>query len=182
MTTTFSVVDTAISIHASRFAIRLLAFASHAQTCSDLSTRDPELQRPVRAGRSASLLRCSPAWPPRGRRCPAGAHAGAVSASLRLHCAAHIWVAPQNSLRALWALRSDNCGESVYEARYARRPKCCAARRPRNRPHRAAPAARLGVTTRRTLLQQPDGGRNRHAGLSGTVMTVHACLRLQTYA
>jgi hypothetical protein len=54
----------------------------------------------------------------RGRRCPTGAHAVAVSASLRLHCAARSGVAPQNSLRSLRSLRSNNRGESVVEARW----------------------------------------------------------------
>ena len=53
----------------------------------------------------------------RGRRRPAGAHAGAVSASLRLHCDARSGVAPPNSLRSLRSLRSNNRGESEDEAR-----------------------------------------------------------------
>ncbi len=59
----------------------------------------------------------------RGRRCPAGAHAVAVGAARRLHCDARPAVASQNSLRSLRSLRSDNCAESVYEARFARRPR-----------------------------------------------------------
>jgi len=78
----------------------------------------------------------------RGRRCPVGAHAGAVGAARRLHCDARSGVAPHNSLRSLRSLRSDRCGESDDEARCARRPRPCASRRPRNRPHRAPPAAR----------------------------------------
>ena len=38
-------------------------------------------------------------------------------------------------------LRSDNCGESVHEARCARPPRACAARRAPRRPSRASPAA-----------------------------------------
>ena len=53
----------------------------------------------------------------RGRRCPSGAHAGAVSAALRLPCDARSGVAPQNSLRSLRSLRSNSCGESEDEAR-----------------------------------------------------------------
>ena len=82
----------------------------------------------------------------RGRRCPLGAHAVAVSASLRLRCGARPSVASQNSLRSLRSLRSNNCDESVHEAReYARRLKASAPRRHRNRPHRAPPAAQHGL-------------------------------------
>jgi hypothetical protein len=58
----------------------------------------------------------------RGRRCPARAHAVAVDAARPLHCAARSGVAPQNSLRSLRELRSDNRGESHVEARTARAP------------------------------------------------------------
>jgi len=54
----------------------------------------------------------------RGRRYPPGAHAVAVCASLRLHCAARSGVAPQNSLRSLRSLRSNSRGESDNEARW----------------------------------------------------------------
>jgi hypothetical protein len=54
----------------------------------------------------------------RGRRCPARAHAVAVAAARRLHCAARSGVASQNSLRSLRSLRSNTCDESVYEARW----------------------------------------------------------------
>ncbi len=77
----------------------------------------------------------------RGRRCPAGAHAVAVGAARRLRCGARPSVASQNSLRSLRSLRSDNCDESVYEARCARRLEPSAPRRHRNRPRRAPPAA-----------------------------------------
>ena len=46
----------------------------------------------------------------------------AVGAARRLHCAARSGVAPQNSLRSLRSLRSNNCGESEDEARAARAP------------------------------------------------------------
>jgi len=58
----------------------------------------------------------------RGRRYPAGAHAAAVCASLRLHCDARSGVASQNSLRSLCSLRSNSRDESVDEARAARAP------------------------------------------------------------
>jgi hypothetical protein len=71
----------------------------------------------------------------RGRPCPAGAHAVAVGASLRLPCDARHEVASPNSMR------SNSLDESDNEARCARRPRACASRRHRNRPHRAPPAA-----------------------------------------
>ena len=77
----------------------------------------------------------------RGRGTLAGAHAGAVGTACRLHCAARLGVAPQNSLRELRSLRSNNRGESEDEARFARRPRACAARRSRNRPCQGPPAA-----------------------------------------
>ena len=83
------------------------------------------------------------------RRCPAGAHAVAVCASLRLHCGPGAcrrqvvrqaqnspqWtvlcpgalhrpeVAPQNSLSSLRSHRSNSRGESDVDARCARRPQ-----------------------------------------------------------
>jgi hypothetical protein len=59
----------------------------------------------------------------------------------RLRCDARGRVAPQNSLRAPWALRSDSCGESVLDARCARRPRPCASRRSRRHPSQATTAA-----------------------------------------
>ena len=80
---------------------------------------------------------------------------GPFVALRRLHCAARSGVAPQNSLRSL---RSNSRGESEHEARCARRPRPCAARRSRNRPWRAAPAAkalrRFLPRTRETCLQR----------------------------
>jgi hypothetical protein len=94
----------------------------------------------------------------RGRRCPAAAHAGAVCASLRLRCGARPGVASHNSLRELRSLRSNRCDESDHEARCARRPQGCAPRRPRNRRHRAPPAALnrylSSVPTQRAFLQR----------------------------
>ena len=48
----------------------------------------------------------------RGGRYPVWAHDGAVSASLRLRCAARSEGAPRNSLHSLRSLRSDSLGES----------------------------------------------------------------------
>jgi hypothetical protein len=59
---------------------------------------------------------------PRDGWYPVVAHAVAVCAALRLRCDARSEVAPHNSLRSLRSLRSDKCGESVYEARAARAP------------------------------------------------------------
>jgi hypothetical protein len=78
----------------------------------------------------------------RGGWYPAGAHTRAVSAALRLPCDARSEVAPRNSLRSLRSLRSNSRGESDHEARgYARRARCCDARRPPNRTHRVPPTA-----------------------------------------
>ncbi len=89
---------------------------------------------------STSWVRAAPAC--RGRRHPAGAHGGVVGAERRLRCGARPGVAPHNSLRSLRSLRSNRCGESVYEARCARRPQACAPRHPTNRPCRVPPAAK----------------------------------------
>jgi hypothetical protein len=89
----------------------------------------------------------------RGRGYPAGAHAVAVAASRRLRCDARPGVAPQNSLRELRSLRSDNRGESDNEARCARRPQACASRRHRNRPCRVPPTA--SFTTELLARQKP---------------------------
>jgi len=58
----------------------------------------------------------------RGKGCPPVAHAVAVGAAHRLHCAARSGVAPLNSLRSLRSLRSNRRGESVHEARAAHAP------------------------------------------------------------
>jgi len=84
---------------------------------------------------------CESRFARRGRRYPQGAHAVAVSASLRLRCGARLGVAPLNSLRSLRSLRSNRRGESVLDARCARRLQGCAPRRHRNRPLRVPPAA-----------------------------------------
>ena len=90
----------------------------------------------------------------RGRRCPARAHAEAVGAARRLRCGARPGVAAHNSLRSLRSLRSNRCAESDNEARDARRPQSCAPRRPRNRPHRAPPAATDRCSPRESPLPQ----------------------------
>jgi hypothetical protein len=84
--------------------------------------------------RSADVRSCAaPAH--RGRGCPAGAHAVAVAAARRLHCAARSGVAPPNSPRSLRSLRSNNRGESVDEARWrAPTPALRCSSPPKSRP------------------------------------------------
>jgi hypothetical protein len=101
----------------------------------------------------------------RGRRYPAGAHAVAVCASLRLRCGARTQLAPHNSLRALRALRSDKRSESDVDARCARRAECSAPRRHRNRPHRVPPAAQHGLWFS-TQTQRASPQRRVRAGRS----------------
>ena len=100
----------------------------------------------------------------RGRRCPSGAQAGAVGAARRLRCDARSAVASRNSLRSLRSLRSNSRDESDVDARCARRPRPCAARRHRNRPRRAPPAASnrgLGLAA-----STPTGGAKARSGRS----------------
>jgi hypothetical protein len=78
---------------------------------------------------------------------PARGPVGTVGPAGRLHCAARDGVAPTNSLRSLRSLRSDSVGESEDEARCARRPRRCAARRPRMGRGRTAPAAPRAPST-----------------------------------
>ena len=67
-------------------------------------------------------------------RSAAGPRRGPFVAPGRLRCGARPRVAPQNSLHSPCSFRSNNCGKSVYEERWARRPRPCAPRRSRNRP------------------------------------------------
>jgi hypothetical protein len=67
----------------------------------------------------------------RGRLRPA---TEAGFAALSLPCAPRGRGPAQNSLRSLRSLRSDNCAESVNEARFARAPDHCGARRLPRRP------------------------------------------------
>jgi hypothetical protein len=79
------------------------------------------------------------------QRRPARGAGGSGRPEGRLRCDARGRVAPQNSLRARRALRSDSCGESVFDARYARRPRPCASRRSqRHTEQTPAAAANLG--------------------------------------
>ena len=77
----------------------------------------------------------------RGRRYPAGAHAGAVGGYA--DCAAVLGLRSRCRTRYVRfaQLRSNSGNESVYEARFACRPQSSAPRRPRNRPCRVPPAA-----------------------------------------
>ena len=106
---------------------------------------------PARAG-IQWLARCGDAFGTRtiarrGGGHPVRTHALAVGLAGRLRCDARHEVAPHNSLRALRALRSDKCGESVHDARACgtRRPRPCASQPPLNRPARVPPAARAAV-------------------------------------
>jgi len=103
------------------------------------------------------------------QRGPARAAGGSGRPDGRLRCDARGRVAPQNSLRAPWALRSDSCGESVLDARCARRPRPCASRRSQRHPEQApaaaakggwAPAscAALGLLASRRVFVSADGG------------------------
>ena len=66
----------------------------------------------------------------------------AVGIACRLRCASRSALARRNSLHSLRSLRSDNRRESdVKRALRARRARCCDARRPTSRPHRAPPTA-----------------------------------------
>ena len=93
----------------------------------------------------------------RGKGSPPGAHAVAVGAAHRLHCAARSGVAPPNSLRSLRSLRSDTRGESVDEARAAHAPtpalRCSSP--PKSRP---AGSPRREIHGRWRSLQRPPRG------------------------
>ncbi len=86
----------------------------------------------------------------RGGRYPVGAHAGVVGAARRLRCGAQPGVASRNSLRSLRSLRSNTRDESDMDARCARRPRACAPRHSRNRPHRVPPAAQRALVAVRS--------------------------------
>ena len=75
------------------------------------------------------------------QRGPARGAGGSGRPDGRLRCDARVRVAPQNSLRAPRALRSDSCGESALDARCARRPRPCASRRPQRHPEQTPAAA-----------------------------------------
>ena len=91
----------------------------------------------------------APAWAARSllrapqQRGPARGAGGSGRPDGRLHCDARARVAPQNSLRAPRALRSNSCGESVMDARCARRPRPCASRRSQRHPEQAPAAASM---------------------------------------
>ena len=93
---------------------------------------------------------------------------GRSALRVRLPCGAPARVGPQNSLRALRALRSDSRGQNDNEVRCAHRPVRSAPRRPRNRPRRAAPAATLGLGFRDVgALASLQRGPALHAGVAG---------------
>jgi hypothetical protein len=94
------------------------------------------------------------------QRGPAQGAGGSGRPTGRLHCDARGRVAPQNSLRAQGALRSDSCGESVLDARCARRPCRCASRRSQRHPGQS-PAAAAGTGSRNLLVIRSLPGRRR---------------------
>ena len=101
------------------------------------------------------------------QRGPARCAGGSGRPGGRLRCDARRRVAPQNSLRAPRALRSDSCGESVFDARCARRPRPCASRRPQRHPEQTpAAAAKSGLLLlpSRVVLSADGGGLWRACG------------------
>ena len=104
------------------------------------------------------------------QRGPARGAGGSGRPDGRLRCDARRRVAPQNSLRAPRALRSDSCGESVFDARCARRPRPCASRRSQRHPEQTPAAAAMvkrefvsraafGLLAPRHVFVSADGGR-----------------------
>ena len=129
----------------------------------------------------------------RGRRCPARAHAVAVDAARRLHCAARSGVAPPNSLRSLPSRRSNSRGESDVDARAARVPTPalrCSSPQKSPAPGTACREAhwrwRAGRTPPPCLQRRERAGRRGHqeasaeqrsAAGSGRLRPKSACLR-----
>ena len=101
------------------------------------------------------------------QRGPARGAGGSGRPGGRLRCDARGRVAPQNSLRAPRALRSDSCGESALDARCARRPRPCASRRPQRHPEQTPAAASksgLLLLPSRVVLSADGGGLWRACG------------------
>ena len=110
-----------------------------------------------------------------------------VGASLRLlrgpaghvPCGARPSVAPQNSLRSLRSLRSNSCGESVHEARCARRPKGSAPRRRRGAPPGTHPRLcdrrRCFAKRRRDAGIEPASRRTREQSRGRARRRLDAC-------
>ena len=113
-------------VRRARCVCQLLARCSHRTSAFRTVAR----QRGTRAAHSAQLRRSS-------LRCDCLAVLGLVAP-------------PRNSLRSLRSLRSNRRGESVDEARCARRPRRCAPRRPTVIPRRVPPAAKPPVVVVRT--------------------------------
>ena len=88
--------------------------------------------------RAEPTLDCAPL-----QRGPARGAGGSGRPEGRHRSDARVRVAPQNSLRAPRALRSDSCGESALDARCARRPRPCASRRSRRHPEQTPAAAAM---------------------------------------
>ena len=115
------------------------------------------------------MLRSAPVSCAPLQRGPARGAGGSGRPDGRLRCDARARVAPQNSLCARRALRSDSCGESVLDARCARRPRPCASRRSRRHPEQTPAAAAMvkrelvsratfGLLAPRHVFVSADGG------------------------
>ena len=113
-----------------------------------------------------ALLSVSVSRAPLQRR-PARGAGGSGRPDGRLRCDAQVRVAPQNSLRAPWALRSNSCGESALDARFARRPRPCASRRSQRHPSQSPAAAAKSALLRlpsQVVLSADGGGLWRACG------------------
>ena len=129
----------------------------------------------------------------RDRRYPVRAHAVAVGAAHRLHCAARSGVAPPNSLRSLRSRHSNSRGESDHEARAARVPtpalRCSSPQKspaPGTARREAHPQWRAGQRPLPCLQRRERAGRRGHqeasaeqrsAAGSGRLRPKSACLR-----
>ena len=87
----------------------------------------------------------------------------AVVPAARLPCAARSCGPPQNSLRSLRSLRSDSCGESVVDARFARCPQALRCSAPHTPAAPPAPRLRAGSTEPRRPLDTQLGSRSAGA-------------------
>ena len=88
-----------------------------------------------------------------GRAGPS-AQPSAVVAARRLPCGARSRGPSQNSLRELRSLRSDNCAESVYEARIRARPQALCSSAPPIRSRTHPPAALRAAAVRVRWLEK----------------------------
>ncbi len=116
-----------------------------------------------------ALLQCVQLSARRGRGHPPGAHAGAVCASLRLHCAARPGVAPHNSLRSLRSLRSNRRGESGVEARWRAPTPVLRCSSPQKSPPPGAPCRAPSVWCPATKNQDASARSRRSSAVPMSV-------------